>query len=109
MRRHDGELSEALDSARDGATSRSEFWEPVPDTVRDSYTPLSALYTKALELVRWVLLCRCEEGRVELSDLQRQDFTTFAEKGEKLFNDLDCKADWAEFNEQFVKVSTTHT
>ena len=94
----------ALEQAHDGATLRPEFWELVPGPVQDSYTQLSAFYTKALELARWVLLCRCENASVQLTDLQRGDFTKFAEKGEMLFNDLDCKDDWAEFYDQFVQV-----
>ena len=76
----------------------------------DSYTSLSKLYTSALELVRWVLLCRCEGegGVVELSDSQRNDFTKFVEKGETLFIDLNCKDEWADFNGKFVTVLTTH-
>ena len=97
-------MSVALAQARDGATSRPEFWELVPGPVQDSYTPLSALYTKALELVGWVLLCRCENAGMQFTDLQRDEFTNFAEKGGMLFNDSDCKDDWAEFYDQFVQV-----
>ena len=97
-------MSVALEQAHDGATLRREFWELVPGPVQDSYTTLSALYTRALELVRWVLLCRCENASVQLTDMQRDGFTNFAEKGEMLFDDLDCKDDWAEFYDQFVQV-----
>ena len=41
---------------------------------------------------------------MQLTDLQRDAFTKFAEKGEMLFNDLDCKDDWAEFYDHFVQV-----
>ena len=97
-------MNVAFAQAHDGATLRPEFWELVPGPVQDSHTTLSALYTNALELVRWLLLCRCENASVQLTDMQRDDFTRFAEKGEMLFNDLNCKDDWAEFYDQFVQV-----
>ena len=97
-------MSVAFEQAHGGATLRPEFWELVPGPVQYSYTTLSALYTKALELVRWVLLRRCENASVQLTDMQRDDFTKFAEKGEMLFNDLDCNDDWAEFYDRFVQV-----
>ena len=102
-------ISETLDSLLAGARMPStDVWKLVPEKAKDSYTSLSKLFTTALEVVRWVMLCRCEGDAVELSQVQHNNFTKFVENGEKFFIGLKCNDEWADFKDQIVQVLINH-